>query len=63
MYLATIKESVVKPINKKGSIKFCIQYRPITLVSVWSKIIEKGNIKSTQNKFYFLRAICPEVVK
>lgn len=36
-----LKLSLVKPLHKKGC-KHCIEnYRPITLVSVWSKVFEK----------------------
>lgn len=37
----TLKLSIIKPLYKKGCKKCTENYRPITLISIWSKVFEK----------------------
>jgi hypothetical protein len=43
IFPSKLKKSVVKPIYKKGKKEEAINYRTITLVPAFSKVLEKAN--------------------
>lgn len=52
----TLKKSIVKPLHKKGDSKVLGNYRPIALISIFSKVYEKA-IHTRLNDFFVKNSI------
>lgn len=60
VFPSVLKNSIVKPLFKKGDKNSVSNYRPISLLSGFSKIFEKVMLSRLLNHLSVHRVICPE---